>query len=74
MNWNKFVRTACNLNIAFFSSQEIDEDSEAEKLSPLLVTDDRSPEKSRSIKTEKSIDENDEVSDFFSVSKYIFQY
>jgi len=43
--------------------QEIDEDSEAEKLSPLLVTDDdRSPEKSRSIKTEKSIDENEEVS------------
>lgn len=43
--------------------QDLDEDSEAEKLSPLLVSDGRSPEtKSRMNSADDSVDDTDEVS------------
>lgn len=44
--------------ILFFGNQDLDDDSEAEKLSPLLITDDRSISKNAA---EDLIDDTDDV-------------
>ena len=56
----------------FKTKQDLDDDSEAEKLSPLLVTDEQSPElQLRMQNAEDSVDDTDDVRETFLPSDLV---
>lgn len=52
--------------IYFYWFQDLDDDSEAEKLSPLLITDERSPDKKRASVAKDSLNDTDVKTKFSS--------